>query len=261
MSRFLVLLFGVASYGIFFVTFLYLIAFVGNLQATALADAVPLLNTLLPYSMDYGRPASHMMVAVLVDIGLVALFGLQHSVMARPAFKRLLTRVVPEAAERSVFVLATSLILIVMYWQWRPIVTPVIWHAESSWAVMLAWSVFAAGFGLVLLSTFLINHFHLFGLQQSLWQFLGKHLSGPRFAVPLLYKFVRHPIYLGFLLAFFATPMMTAGHLLFSLAMFAYILIGIGYEEDDLVAAHPEYRQYAEQVPMLLPMPGKQYRD
>ncbi|MDX1442191.1 MAG: isoprenylcysteine carboxylmethyltransferase family protein [Gammaproteobacteria bacterium] len=259
MKRTTILLFGIASYGIFFLSFLYLIAFLGNLQATPLAEQFPILKDLVPYSIDYGRETGNPVVAVLVNIGLVALFGVQHTVMARQGFKKAWTKIIPAAAERQVYVLLTSLILILMYWQWRPIAED-IWDADTTVTYWLGWAVFGLGFGLVLLSTFLINHFHLFGLQQSLWQFLGRTFGEPTFRTPFLYKVVRHPLYLGWFLAFWGGPVMTCGHMLFAIGMCGYILIAIRYEEKDLKSFHPEYSKYAEQVPMLVPMPGKSYQ-
>lgn len=257
----LILLFGVVSYGIFFLTFLYLIAFVGNLQATALADAFPLLRELVPHSVDRGRDTGSLAGALAIDLGLIALFGMQHTVMARQGFKRAWTRIVPAAAERSVYVLIASLVLIVLFWQWRPIPAPLVWEADAAWSIAIGWMVFVAGFGLVLLSTFLINHFHLFGLQQSLWHFLGRDTEEPHFVTPLLYRLVRHPLYLGFVLAFWGTPAMSLGHLVLAIGMSSYILIAIQYEERDLVGFHGEkYRRYREEVPMLVPLPGRMRR-
>lgn len=260
-GRILILLFGLVSYSIFFASFLYLIGFLGNLQTTALAEQLPLLKTLIPYSIDAGRETGPMATALLINIGLIALFGLQHSIMARSGFKGWLTRMLPKTAERSFYVLLTSLILILMYWQWRPITGTVLWSAEASWAVTLGWSVFAAGFGLVLLSTFLIDHFDLFGLRQVWLQFINKDHGEPAFRTPLFYRFIRHPLYLGWFLAFWGTPVMTLGHLLFALGMSSYILIAIVFEERDLMRIHGEkYRQYREQVPMLVPVPGKSWK-
>lgn len=259
MARLMILMFGIASYAIFFLTFLYLIAFVGNLQATPLAEMLPVLKGLLPHSIDFGREMGNPVMAVLIDLALIALFGVQHSVMARQGFKRAWTKIIPASMERQVYVLATSLVLVLVFWQWRPI-DHAIWSFDSGFAYWLGWAVFAAGFGLVLLSTFLINHFHLFGLQQSVWQFLGRALGNPAFRTPLLYKVMRHPLYTGFFLAFWGGPVMSCGHFLFALGMSAYILVAIRYEEKDLKSFHPEYENYAEQVPMLVPVPGKSYQ-
>lgn len=261
MQRILILLFGVIAYLVFLPTFLYLIAFVGNLQATALADPIPALAWLVPHSIDFGRETGPVAPAVVVNLVLIALFGLQHSVMARSGFKAWLTRVLPKPAERSVYVLIASLVLILMFWQWRPM-PAVIWSVESGIGQGVLWALFAAGFGLVLLSTFLIDHFDLFGLRQVWAQFRGREPGSPRFFTPLFYRIVRHPLYLGFLIAFWATPHMTAGHLLFAAGMTAYILVGVRFEERDLVAhLGDDYRRYREQVPKLVPVPGRVYRD
>ena len=258
MRRLLILGFGVASYGIFLVTFLYLIAFLANLQTTPLADALPALRTLVPLSVDAGREGTPLLGALAIDLGLIALFGLQHSAMARSGFKQWLTRRVPRSVERSVYVLSASAVLALLLWQWRPLPEPTLWQATSGAAVGLAWTVFAAGFGLVLTSTFLINHFNLFGLQQVWMQFVGRTAEDPGFRTPLFYKLVRHPLYLGFLLAFWAAPTMTLGRLVFALAMSGYILVGVHFEERDLDRVLGErYRQYRAQVPRFLPRPHR----
>ncbi len=255
MRRLLILGFGVTSYGIFLVTFLYLIAFLANLQTTPLADAWPALRTLVPLSVDAGREGTPLLAALAIDLGLVALFGLQHSAMARSGFKQWLTRRLPASAERSVYVLSASAVLALLLWQWRPLTQLTLWQATSGAAVALAWTVFAAGFGLVLTSTFLINHFNLFGLQQVWMQFVGRKAQDPSFRTPLFYKLVRHPLYLGFLLAFWAAPTMTVGHLLFAGVTTAYILIAIVLEERDLIDLFgDEYKRYRERVSMIVPL-------
>ena len=201
MKRFSILLFGVFSYAVFLATFLYLVAFVGNLQATALAHWVPWLADLVPHSIDTGRATGPVALAVAIDIGLVMIFGLQHSVMARMGFKRWLKRLLPASAERSVYVLVASLVLVLMFWQWRPI-PDVLWSADSSLTAGLGWAVFAVGFGMVLVATFLIDHFDLFGIKQVWAQFRDRTPAAPEFKTPLFYRLVRHPLYLGFLLAF-----------------------------------------------------------
>jgi protein-S-isoprenylcysteine O-methyltransferase Ste14 len=174
--------------------------------------------------------------------------------MARRSFKAWWTRIVSPAVERSTFVLATSLVLALLLWQWRPISEPVIWHVENSATVKLLWVVFWFGWAVLLISTFLINHFELFGLRQVFAHLLGRELPKPEFRTPLFYRYVRHPIYLGFLLAFWATPVMTAGHLLFSIGCTGYILVGIWFEERDLIAQFGDrYLRYRNQVGMLLP--------
>lgn len=259
MQRLTILLFGVVTYAFFFLTFLYLIAFVGNLQLTPLAEWLPLLAALVPQSIDAGRATGNLTTAVTINLGLILLFGLQHSIMARLGFKEWLHTHLPKSAERSVFVLMATLVLALLMWQWRPI--PImLWEAQSTLGLAIGWSVFAAGFGLVLLSTFLIDHFDLFGLKQVWAQFVKRAPANPQFMTPVLYGIVRHPLYLGFLLAFWSTPGMSAGQLLFALGMTSYILIAIRFEERDLVHFHgPMYERYREQVPMLIPSPGRRY--
>jgi len=241
-------LFSIACYGVFLLVFLYLLAFLGNLQALA------------PRSIDLGRDMGSPEIAVAVDVGLVLLFGLQHSVMARPGFKRVWTRVVPKEMERSLYVLLSSVVLAFFMWQWRPIPTPVLWHADAAWSVALGWSVMGLGVAVLLWATFLINHFELFGLQQGWITLRGGELRGPAFVTPYLYKIVRHPLYVGWLLIFWGAPTMTAGHLLFSAGMSGYILLAIRFEERDLVQHIGEpYRRYREQVPALLPKPGRRF--
>ncbi|MCG8434234.1 MAG: isoprenylcysteine carboxylmethyltransferase family protein, partial [Gammaproteobacteria bacterium] len=236
MKRMAIFAFGVISYGIFFLTFLYLIGFLGNLY--------------VPRSIDVG-PQATILSAAVINLGLILLFGLQHSVMARPGFKQWWTQFVPKPAERSIYVLATSAVLILTYWLWKPI-DIIIWQAQADWAVYGLWTMFAMGFGLVLLSTFLIDHFELFGLKQAVLALVNKICLPPEFKVTLFYKFIRHPLYLGWFLAFWATPTMTAGHLLFAVGMSVYIFIAIPFEERDLVKYHgAEYQNYKSQVPML----------
>ena len=253
MKRFAILAFGLATYAVFFATFLYLIAFVGNLQATALADLLPALPALVPRSIDLGAPDSPTALAVAIDLGLILAFGLQHSVMARTGFKAWLKRRLPASAERSVYVLLASGTLMLLFWQWRPLPAPV-WAASSTVGIAFGWTVFALGFGVVLLSTFLIDHFDLFGLKQVWSQFAGREPKAHAFVTPLFYRLVRHPLYLGFILAFWGGPSMSAGHLLFAATMTAYILVAIQLEERDLVRQlGNRYALYREQVPMLVP--------
>lgn len=239
MKRFTLMGFALVAYAIFFATFLYLIAFVGDLP-------------IVPVTIDRGPEAS-LGSALPINLGLIALFGVQHSAMARQGFKRRWTAVVPEPAERSIYVLVASLALILLFWGWRPI-PATIWEVTNPAAAGLLWALFAAGWGIVLLSTFLINHFELFGLQQAWFALRRKAAAAPQFRQPLFYRFVRHPLYSGFLLAFWAIPHMTAGHLLFSAGMTAWMLLAIRAEEKDLIALFGrDYEAYRARVGMLAP--------
>lgn len=253
--------FSIVCYGAFLLVFLYLLAFLSNLQATPLADGFPAIRTLVSKSVDLGRDMGSPIPALLVNVGLIALFGVQHSVMARPGFKRVWTRVVPKELERSLYVLIASAVLALLIWQWRPIPTPVLWHAEATWGVALAWSIMIVGILVLLWSTFLIDHFELFGLRQGWSTLHGGELRGPAFVTPYLYKIVRHPLYVGWLLIFWGAPTMTAGHLVFSAGMSGYILLAIRFEERDLAQDIGEpYHRYREQVPALVPRPGRRFR-
>jgi methanethiol S-methyltransferase len=239
MGAFVSLCYGLVVYTAFLATFLYAIGFVGNI--------------VVPKSIDTGT-IDPLIPSLVVDLLLLSLFAIQHSVMARRGFKRWWTRIVPPAVERSTYVLAASLALALLCWQWRPISEPVIWRVENAAGVQLLWAVFWLGWAMLLMSTFLINHFELFGLRQVFARMAGRQLPEPEFRTPLLYRYVRHPIYLGFLLGSWAAPVMTAGHLLFSIATTGYILVGIWFEERDLVAQFGDrYRRYRDQVGMLLP--------
>ncbi len=234
-------LYGGFVYVFFLATFLYAIGFVGNVG--------------VPKSIDAGGAAAPLANALAVDVVLLGIFAVQHSVMARRSFKRWWTTVVPPAVERSTYVLAATAALALLMWQWRPISDRMVWTVASPAGGRVLWAIFWLGWAILLLSTFLINHFELFGLQQVYSRLTGRPLPEPQFRTPLFYKFVRHPIYVGFLLAFWATPAMTAGHLVFSIATTGYILIGIWFEERDLLAQFGEkYRRYREQVGMLLPI-------
>ena len=239
MSRASTLLFALFAYAVFFATFLYLVCFVGNAPFA-------------PMTVDHG-PESPLAAAVVIDVLLIALFGIQHSVMARQGFKRAWTRVVPVPAERSVYVLLASLVLIVLFMFWRPI-EGTLWDARGTALELPLWAAFFAGWGIVLLSTFLLNHFELFGLQQAWFHMRGRQAEPPQLRQPLFYRWVAHPLYSGFFLAFWATPVMSYGHLLLALGMSAYMLVAIGYEERDLVGHYgDEYVRYRKGVGKLFP--------
>ncbi len=246
MGRLIIFLYGVVSYVIFFITFLYLIAFVGNFSD------LPLVGQYVTKTIDSGVPGP-VGQALLINVGLLALFGVTHTIMARPWFKKHWTRIVPKSAERSTYVLVSSLVLILLFREWRPI-TDTVWSvSDPAWATVLT-VLYLGGYGLVLISTFLINHFELFGLSQVLANLQKKPVPSHKFVSPLLYKVIRHPLYAGWIIAFWATPEMSAGHLLFAIILTAQILISIPYEEADIEGYLGEpYRAYKNRVPMLIP--------
>jgi protein-S-isoprenylcysteine O-methyltransferase Ste14 len=240
--------YGFVAYGLFLLVFLYLVGFVSNADITV--GGVVLVGK----SVDRGGGDGALTIAaVVIDTALVALFGLQHSIMARPVFKRLWTRVIPPSAERSTYVLATDICLIVLVAAWRPITTD-IWHVTAQpWRALMT-VVGLTGWLIVLISTFLIDHFDLFGLRQVLARMQGGPAAEHQFSTPFFYRAVRHPIYTGFIIAFWATPSMTLGHLIFSTAMTGYILLAVQFEERDLINTFGDrYRDYRHRVPMLIP--------
>jgi protein-S-isoprenylcysteine O-methyltransferase Ste14 len=222
----------------FFATFLYAIGFLGNFA--------------VPKSIDSG-PHSPFTLALAINFALLGLFALQHSVMARPWFKAAWTRIVPTPVERSTYVLFSSLALLLLFWKWQPM-GGVIWNVESAPGQLAVYALYACGWLTVLATTFLINHFDLFGLRQVWLHLRGCAYTPLKFRTPGPYRYVRHPLYVGWLLVFWSAPVMTAAHLVFAIATTAYILIAIQFEERDLIRSHAEYAEYRRQVPMLLPM-------
>ncbi len=239
MGRMLAFAYGVAAYVVFLGTILYAIGFVTGFA--------------VPKTLDTGWPGP-IGEALIVNILLMSLFAVQHSVMARKPFKQWWTQFVPASIERSTYVLLASLALILLFWQWRPIPT-IVWQVSEPTLAMALLGLSLFGWFLVFLSTFLINHFELFGLHQVLLNLAGRATAEPRFKTPVLYKLIRHPIYLGFIIAFWATPVMTVGHLLFAAVTTAYIFVGIALEERDLIEMFgDEYRHYRQRVAMLVPL-------
>ncbi len=238
MGRFIAFLYGLASYVVFFATFLYAIGFVSGLMVPKTIDT----GTIVPLAE-----------ALIVNLVLMSVFAIQHSVMARQKFKRWWTQFVPKSVERSTYVLLASLVLDLLFWQWRPM--PVLlWRIADPQIAMAVTALAFVGWLIVLTGTFLINHFELFGLHQVTSNLAGRPTPAPRFRTPLLYEFVRHPIYLGFIIAFWATPAMTVGHMLFATVTTAYIVVGILLEERDLVDLFgDDYRRYRDRVSMLVP--------
>jgi protein-S-isoprenylcysteine O-methyltransferase Ste14 len=239
MKKLMIFLYGALSYLVFFVSFLYAVGFVGNL--------------LVPKGVDSGTE-SGFVESIIINLLLLSLFAVQHTIMARPSFKKWWTTIVSPAIERSTFVLLTSLILLLIFWQWRPM-TGLVWEVQNETIALVIKGIFWLGWLIVFLSTFMINHFHLFGLDQVFNNFRGKPATGLKFKEIFFYKFVRHPIMTGFIIAFWATPVMTTGHLLFAVTTTLYILIAVKYfEEKDLRDEIGEpYENYQRRVPMLVP--------
>jgi len=238
MKKLFFLVYGITAYVIFFGTFSYAVGFVSAL--------------IVPKNID-SKPQSPLGYALMINAALLSVFAIQHSVMARPAFKRWWTKFVPVPIERSTYVLLSSLCLILLFWQWQPI-GGIIWQVESETAIIILQSLCLLGFGIVLISTFLINHFDLFGLRQIWLYFMGTAYENLPFRTPFFYKYVRHPLYLGFMIAFWATPRMTAAHLFFAIMTTGYMLTAIQFEESDLVKHFgKKYQDYKRMAPMLIP--------
>jgi protein-S-isoprenylcysteine O-methyltransferase Ste14 len=230
--------YGIVCYVVFFATFLYAVGFIANIAVPKTIDSGDVIRT---------------REALAVNVVLLLIFALQHSIMARKPFKQWLARWISPSVERSTYVLASSLALALLFWLWRPM-PAVLWHIDNTLLANTLLALSLVGWAIVLVSTFLIDHFELFGLHQVTNNLTGKAMPEPKFRTPLLYRFVRHPLYFGFILAFWATPTMTVGHLLFAVGTTAYILIGILLEERDLVSVFGEdYRHYQDRVSMLIP--------
>ena len=238
LSRITAFLYGVVSYLVFFATFLYAIGFLGNY--------------VVPKSIDSGRQAPFL-YALAINTALLALFALQHSVMARPWFKTAWTRIVPTSVERSTYVLFSSLALLLLFWKWEPM-GGVIWNVTNPYVQIALNALYGLGVLIILAATFLINHFDLFGLRQVWLNLRGIPYTNLSFSTPGMYRMVRHPLYVGWLLMFWAAPVMTVAHLVFTLGTTAYIFIAIQFEERDLIRSHKEYSEYRRQVPMIIPI-------
>jgi protein-S-isoprenylcysteine O-methyltransferase Ste14 len=238
MKRIVAFVYGIACYAVFLAVFLYAVGFLGNFG--------------VPKSIDSG-PQCSILAALAIDAGVLALFALQHSVMARPWFKRRWTRIVPEPVERSTYVLLSSVALGIVFYYWQPL-GGVIWNVDNAAGAALIYGLYAVGLSIVLLSTFLLNHFDLFGLRQVYLFLMGRRYTHVKFETPLFYKYVRHPLYIGWMLTFWSAPVMTSAHLFFAVMTTVYMLVAIQFEETDLVAVHGDtYQRYREQVPMLVP--------
>jgi len=236
-GRITAFMYGIVCYVAFLATFLYAVGFLGNFGVAK--------------GIDSGRDTGFAQ-ALLIDAALLGLFAVQHSVMARQWFKKAWTRVVPPSVERSTYVLFSSVALLVLFWKWEPI-GGVVWSVENPAGRFGFWTSYAVGWLVVLIATFLINHFDLFGLRQVWCKLIGREYKAPKFRTPGLYRYVRHPLYVGWLMVFWSTPEMTAAHLVFALATTGYILVAIQFEERDLMNMHKEYAEYRRRVPMLMP--------
>lgn len=243
MKRFFAFIYGVICYVIFLVTFLYAIAFIANIQ----------IPNYVPKTIDTGT-SGPLTMSIVIDMVLLGIFALQHSIMARPGFKKWWINIVPKSVERSTYVLFSSLALILLFWQWRPITGP-IWEVQAQTARLVLWSLYGLGMFIVLSATYMISHWHLFGLKQVTDNLKGNELSNPKFQINGYYHFVRHPLMLGFIIAFWAAPTMTVGHLLFAAAATGYILIALQLEEKDLIHYFGDkYLDYKKRVPGLIPV-------
>jgi len=243
MGRLVIMALALACYAAFFASFVYLVGWVGGFE-------------FMPTHVDKGLSAAPA-TAALINIGLIALFGIQHSVMARPGFKAAWTKMIPAAAERSIYCLVTALVLVVLFRFWHPI-EGTIWSVQNETARMAIWAMFWLGWGILFISTWLLNHFELFGLQQAWLNLTGKQEAPPKMRTPLFYKFVRHPLYTGFFIAFWAAPDMSYSHLLAAVGFTIYIMIGISYEERDLLAVFgQQYADYRKRVGAFIPGIGK----
>lgn len=257
MSRIAALVYGGVAYLVFLGVTAYAIGFIGNFHFQ-IADGI----YYVPLAIDRGRPAVPALEAVVIDGALLLIFAVQHSGMARQRSKARITRVISPAIERSTYVMATNAVLALLFWQWRPLGGTVWAFGDGTTPAVVLRAINLGGWGLAFVATFLINHFELFGLQQVYAHARGVRLSEPKFRQPFLYRWIRHPLYLGFVIAFWATPLMTWGHLLFAVAATGYILVAVQLEERDLIRLFGDrYRQYRQRVPMLFPRPGSRQKD